>query len=217
MKLIYWMPLLIVSAIMPLTWAHANEETEIKITIRGEPVIDLGSSNRMIRADVAVMNYDPQDRSYMMQIIQLSTQKVVSYKEILIKDLPNGAWGTQVAYLLDEHQLGKDGEEITGEYEIQIKAELGTAVGKTNFVVIKSNESSSNENEEQSALPTLEAESEKGVETSQESESVLITDGQLKIPEWVRNIFIWYAEGNISESELLDVIKVLIQQGIIKI
>lgn len=216
MKFIYWMPLLIVSAIMPLTWTHANEETEIKITISGEPVIDLGSSNRMIRADVEVMNFDPQV-TYMMQITQLSTQKVVSYKEIMIRNISNGMWGTKVAYLLDEHQLGKDGEEITGEYEIQIKTELGTAVGKTNFFVIKSSESSSYGNEEQSASLTLETGSEKGVETSQEPESVFTTDGQLKIPKWVRNIFIWYAEGTISESELLDAIKVLIQQGIIKI
>lgn len=217
MKLIYWMPLLIVSAIMPLTWAHANEETEIKITIRGEPVIDLSSSNRMIRANVEVMNFEPQDGLYTMGVTQLSTQKIVSYQDIFVTNFSNGEWGTQVAYILDEHQLGKDGEEIIGEYEIQIKTEFGTAVGKTNFVVIESSESLSYENEEQSVLPTLETESEKGVETSQESESVFTTDGQLKIPEWVRNIFIWYAEGNISESELLDAIKVLIQQGIIKI
>lgn len=217
MKLIYWIPLLIVSAIMPLTWAYANEETEIKITISGEPVIDLSSSNRMIRANVEVMNYNPQDGLYTMGVTQLSTQKIVSYQDIFVTNFSNGEWGTKVAYLLDEHQLGKDGEEIIGEYEIQIKTEFGTAVGKTNFVVIKSSESSSYENEEQSVLPTLETESEKGVETSQESESVFTTDGQLKIPEWVRNIFIWYAEGNISESELLNVIKVLIQQGIIKI
>ncbi|MBI2006176.1 MAG: hypothetical protein HYS75_02745 [Nitrosopumilales archaeon] len=202
---------------MPLTWAYANEETEIKITISGEPVIDLSSSNRMIRANVEVMNYNPQDGLYTMGVTQLSTQKIVSYQDIFVTNFSNGEWGTKVAYLLDEHQLGKDGEEIIGEYEIQIKTEFGTAVGKTNFVVIKSSESSSYENEEQSVLPTLETESEKGVETSQESESVFTTDGQLKIPEWVRNIFIWYAEGNISESELLNVIKVLIQQGIIKI
>jgi len=38
-----------------------------------------------------------------------------------------------------------------------------------------------------------------------------------KIPEWVRNIFIWYAEDRISEDELLGAIQFLIQQGIIKI
>lgn len=35
------------------------------------------------------------------------------------------------------------------------------------------------------------------------------------IPEWIRNIFIWYGQDQISESELLDAIKFLIQQKII--
>ena len=36
-----------------------------------------------------------------------------------------------------------------------------------------------------------------------------------KIPDWVRNIFIWYAEEQISETELLGAIQFLVQQGII--
>ena len=38
-----------------------------------------------------------------------------------------------------------------------------------------------------------------------------------KIPEWVRNIFIWYAEDKVSEPELLNAIKYLVQQGIIRL
>ena len=38
-----------------------------------------------------------------------------------------------------------------------------------------------------------------------------------KIPEWVRNIFIWYAEEKVSEDELLNAIKYLVQQEIIKL
>jgi len=37
-----------------------------------------------------------------------------------------------------------------------------------------------------------------------------------KIPEWVRNIFIWYAEDRISEDELLGAIQFLIDHGILK-
>jgi len=36
-----------------------------------------------------------------------------------------------------------------------------------------------------------------------------------KIPDWVRNIFIWYSEEQISETELLGAIQFLVQQGII--
>ncbi len=38
-----------------------------------------------------------------------------------------------------------------------------------------------------------------------------------KIPEWVRNIFIWYSEDKVSENELLNAIKYLVQQEIIKL
>ena len=38
-----------------------------------------------------------------------------------------------------------------------------------------------------------------------------------KIPEWVRNIFVWYAQEQISEDELLNAIKYLVQQEIIKL
>jgi len=38
-----------------------------------------------------------------------------------------------------------------------------------------------------------------------------------KIPEWVRNIFIWYGEKAISEDDLIGAIQFLIKEGIIKI
>jgi hypothetical protein len=38
-----------------------------------------------------------------------------------------------------------------------------------------------------------------------------------KLPEWVRNIFIWYAEDKISEHELLESIKFLIEYKIIQV
>lgn len=189
MKFIYSVPFLAL-VIMPLSLAYANEETQIKIAIDGSSIINLSSPNKIVRATIEVTNYDPQDGRYIMKVTQLSTQKVVSEKEILIKDLSNEKWGTQVAYLVDESVLGKDGQEVTGEYEIQIKPELGTAVAKTTVTVIKS---------------------------SQEAEPLLATNGQSIIPKWIRNIFIWYAEGSISENELLNAIKVLIRQGIIKL
>ena len=37
-----------------------------------------------------------------------------------------------------------------------------------------------------------------------------------KVPDWVRNIFIWYAEEQISEDELLNAIQFLIDIGILE-
>jgi len=36
-----------------------------------------------------------------------------------------------------------------------------------------------------------------------------------KIPGWVKNIFLWYGQDQVSEDELLDAIKYLINEGIL--
>ena len=46
-------------------------------------------------------------------------------------------------------------------------------------------------------------------------EPEIITSDIQKVPDWVRNIFIWYGEERISEDELLNAIKFLVNQGII--
>ena len=35
------------------------------------------------------------------------------------------------------------------------------------------------------------------------------------VPDWVKNIFTWYSQDQISEDEVLNAIKFLINQGII--
>ena len=42
------------------------------------------------------------------------------------------------------------------------------------------------------------------------------TESKQKVPEWVRNIFIWYAQERISEDELLGAIQFLIDIGILQ-
>ena len=45
--------------------------------------------------------------------------------------------------------------------------------------------------------------------------SVSVMGEQSKIPDWVRNIFVWYAQDTISEKELLNAIQFLINEKII--
>jgi len=47
-------------------------------------------------------------------------------------------------------------------------------------------------------------------------EPPVVDEPKPKVPDWVRNIFIWYAEERISEDELLDAIQFLIDQGILQ-
>jgi len=44
-----------------------------------------------------------------------------------------------------------------------------------------------------------------------------IPEPESKIPDWVKNIFVWYAQDLVSEDELLNAIKYLITEGILVI
>jgi len=58
------------------------------------------------------------------------------------------------------------------------------------------------------------------LESSPESsaqQGMVVQESMPKVPDWVRNIFIWYGEEKISEDELLNAIKFLVSQGIIKV
>ena len=45
--------------------------------------------------------------------------------------------------------------------------------------------------------------------------SVQRNESSTKLPEWIRNVFVWYADGKVSENELLNSIKYLVQEKII--
>ena len=53
-------------------------------------------------------------------------------------------------------------------------------------------------------------------ETTEGTETVTEESTQ-KIPNWVREIFIWYAAEQITEADLLGAIQFLVQQGIIEL
>ncbi|MCH7647334.1 MAG: right-handed parallel beta-helix repeat-containing protein, partial [Thaumarchaeota archaeon] len=57
------------------------------------------------------------------------------------------------------------------------------------------------------------------IEPTPEPESTVEPEkmSESKLPDWVRNIFIWYAEDRISEDGLLGAIQFLVQQGIIRV
>tara|TARA_Y100001960_G_scaffold145819_1_gene154550 strand:+ start:79 stop:615 length:537 start_codon:yes stop_codon:yes gene_type:complete len=47
--------------------------------------------------------------------------------------------------------------------------------------------------------------------------AISVIGEESKIPEWVRNVFVWYAEDSISEKELLQALQYLINQNIIQV
>ncbi len=216
----------------------AEEPTRILVSIVGDPIIDLDSRNRLMGASVEVMNYNPAATgAYYMQLIQSSTGKILSEKEILVTPRANDLWGTQIAGMLDEEKINQNGKPVLGNYEIKVITEYGSYTGSASFKIIKSSESkpapsntvqkSSELVEEETTSTEIETETETVTEIESETESEqdtsieqpIISNGTAPslIPDWIKNIALWYGQGNVTEDEFINAIKFLINQGIIEV
>ena len=75
--------------------------------------------------------------------------------------------------------------------------------------------------EKQQSITSFEvvsaATSEQQTQSEPIPEPAVTQESIQKVPDWVRNIFIWYGEERISEDELLNAIKFLVNQGIINL
>ncbi len=231
----------------------SGEPTIISVSIVGDPVIDLDSTNRLIRASVEVMNYNPSANGYFfMQLIQSSTGKIISENEILISERGNDLWGMEIAGMLYDEKINQNGKPVLGKYEIKVITEFGSYTGSASFQIIKSSESkpppsttvqksselvdeektteieteTDIESETESATEIeSETESETEIESETESEQDTIIEPQITsngaapsiIPDWIKNIALWYGQGNVTEDEFINAIKYLINQRIIEV
>ena len=205
-------------------WTDWQEETEINVSLIGNSIIDLDSTELLLRAYVEIINFDPRDGYYFMQIVQPITGKTIAEQEILIREKGNDQAGADVAYMINEDDLIENGTSIKGNYEIKIISQHGSSIGSTTFSVIKPSEPEIDPNIENALTEQSNQDTSEDIATTEiESDENLIEelqstpeiDEQPKIPEWVRNLFILYAESSITEDELLGAIKFLIEQEII--
>ncbi len=118
----------------------------------------------------------------------------------------------------------QSGKPVLGEYEIKVITELGTATGSTYFTIIKPSDPQGYiKTVEAEISPTLQDNNSTSItETENEQEEILedselISNGEVepKIPEWVKNIALWYGEGVLSEDEFIDAIRFLIKEGVV--
>jgi len=216
---------IVVLLMMTIPVIYASEATQITVTIVGESIINLDETNRLIRASVEVQNYDAAgDGYYFMQLIQPVTGKIISDEEILMSPRGNQLWGTQIAGMLDDEKIMKSGKPVLGQYEIKVITELGTATGSAYFTIKKPSEQQpSIEKVEEEISPTLQDNNSTSItEIENEQEEIhevseLISNGEVKpkVPEWIKNIALWYGQGTISEDEFIDAIRFLIKERVI--
>ena len=233
-----YLPIFFLLPLLAIPLASGFENTEIIVSVIGKSVINLDDSERLVRAYIEVINFDPSDGIYTMKIIHSSTGEIISEQDILVREKGNDKAGVDVAYLLNEDELYTNGTAIMGDYEILVTTKAGNLFGKTTFSIIKpsnANLSIKQDNSENNTPLTEEDESDSNSEI-QLTESVVldptpqidkeesfelqtdpITNQELRIPEWIRTIFILYAEGSISDTELLNAIEFLIGQEIIRV
>lgn len=190
---------------------YADEElTVITIDLVSGNVIDLDENPQMIRANVEIQNYNPQDGYHYMEITRLTDGEIIKNTEILPKlvggSTSENLYGVQILHYLDPDS---NEEDLIGDYGLRIYSEYGLAEAVSTFSIIKS---SMPLIVTQNSVEELETPEE---ETEQESETEAILES--KIPSWVRDIFVWYAEEAISENELLAALEYLISQGTIDV
>ncbi len=186
----------IVSFLMVYAYGEEPVEQQLEISIVGEPVIILDEINRLIRAHVEVNPFNPSDGSYSLKVVQLSTQKVLSDKTILMREKTDEIWTVDVAYIVQDEVLG---EQKVGNYELFVYTEFGSSIARIEFSIV------------QSSLSEIQQESE--------STSELVTDNsdEPKIPEWVKDVFVWYGQDLITEDELISALQFLISEGILDV
>jgi len=199
--------LFLVIGLLTPVFADEDEITQVMINFITDPTIEYDSTDRLVRANVEISNYNPGDGYHFMRVTNIATEEILRDTEIMPKYQGNQMWGVQIAYLVPD-QIEKD--EIVGDYLIEVYSEFGTAMSTTIFSVVDSSINNNLTLEQSNELvPLVTESSELETQTSITSESTL--------PSWVRDIFIWYAEDTITESELIRSIEFLVNEGYIQI
>ncbi|MFB5597416.1 MAG: hypothetical protein ACE5RJ_00140 [Nitrosopumilaceae archaeon] len=196
-----------VSFLFPIHFVHAEEEpTEIVIEFLNGDVVDLDAGTQMIRADITIYNYNPQDGFHYMEVTRLSDGTVIKHGDILPSYIEDNVYGVQILHYLDPSVTDAS---VLGDYELRIHSDFGAAQAIAPFSIIKSSQTPiASQNSE-----VLEATSEEDSEQDLELEEII--ESESRIPAWIRDIFVWFAEGQIGEDDLLSAIKFLVESDII--
>lgn len=192
-----------------------SNDTIIDVSIVGEPVINLDSSNTLLRVYADITNFDPRDGYYFLRITQSATNTIISEEEIIIREKGNGKAGADGAHMITEDELAHTGS-LQGNYDVLVYTEYGTAIGNTTFSIIKPSMAPTQTSTEIIESQEISSNNDESTESELlEDESELIN--VKKIPDWVKNIFVLYSYDEITENELINALTYLIDQGIINI
>jgi len=266
----------------------AEELPIITLNFTSGNIIDLDKSPQMIRAEIKIQNYNPQDGYTYMQVTRVSDGEIIKDSEIfprVLGGVDDNTFGVQILHYIEP---GQNDEILIGDYVLRIYSEFGSSESVTTFSIVKSSmpatvtqntveESiTSDESEIPEELVTLDESAtldeyyddleeqlenfcsmtdEKQLDFFSENPDMIKFDEELvsicemedeseredtlddsidaiilelrddvedsvesdKIPSWVHDVFVWYADETISENELLAALEYLISQGTINV
>ena len=136
--------------------ASASNQSQIFLTNAGNSEIDLAweDKDRMLRVWTEFFNFNPSDGSFVMQIIQADTGKIVSESTINVmtnSEEPLIHFNTFVLYLVNAEDICQNEEYVlgmpidacnpqTGQYEMIVSSIDGETVSSSAFTIVDSRE-----------------------------------------------------------------------------
>ncbi len=147
--------LLFALATVTISMAHASSQPQISLTNAGNSEIDLAweEKDRMIRIWTEFSNFNSNDGSFAVKIIQPETGKVVSDSTVqVITQSQSSAidFKSFVMYMVNAEDICQNEDfdaktsaltecdPLTGQYEMQISTKDGSAVESTTFTIVDS-------------------------------------------------------------------------------
>ncbi len=145
--------LLFALATVTMSIAYASNQPQISLTNAGNSEIDLAweEKDKMVRVWTEFSNFNPNDGSFAMQIIQSETGKVVSESTInVMTNSENSAisFNTFVLYAINAEDICQNDQfdagimsleecnPLTGQYEMRVSTNDGTEVKSITFTII---------------------------------------------------------------------------------
>jgi len=102
---------------------------KVSMNIVGDDVLQINQTNPLIRADVLIEKYNPQNGNYFMRVIDQSTGEILKDSQIFLQDRQDRVWSTQIAHISQV--------ETIGEYKILVYSEFGSVNASAFYSVVE--------------------------------------------------------------------------------
>jgi hypothetical protein len=136
-----------------VTMAHASSQTQISLASLGNTEIDLAwnEEDRLVQTWTEFSNFNPNDGSFTVKIIQSETGKVVSDQNVQVItqsqssaiDFNSSVWyGVNAEDICQNEEFDAktssltECDPLTGQYEMQITTNDGSVVESTSFTIV---------------------------------------------------------------------------------